>query len=119
MFEAYAARTHEKMQEVLMDPNGNGPAVHYYMIRGGSNQKNVTVWESGTVSGEYIKTYGHYHVGDLSETYSVFQISQHSYSPSALLDTARTLPLYGRTSPSRQALLPLSLHAAQASSTLR
>ena len=52
-----------------MDPNGVGPAVHYYMIRGGSEQKNTTVWEPGTVSGEYIKTYGHYHVGDLSETY--------------------------------------------------
>ncbi len=65
----YAARTHEKMKEVLMDPNGVGPAIHYYMIRGGVEQKNVTVWEPGTISGEYIKTYGHYHVGELSETY--------------------------------------------------
>lgn len=67
----YAARTHEKMQEVLMDPQANGPAVHYYMIRGGVDQKNITVWEPGTVGGEYIKTYGHYHVGDLDETYWV------------------------------------------------
>lgn len=65
----YAARTHERMKEVLMDPNGAGPAIHYYMIRGGVDQKNTTVWEPGTVSGEYIKTYGHYHIGDLSETY--------------------------------------------------
>lgn len=65
----YAARTHEKMQEVLMDPNGVGPTLHYYMIRGGKEQKNITVWEPGTVSGEYIKTYGHYHVGKLDETY--------------------------------------------------
>lgn len=65
----YAPRTHEKMQEVLMDPQSVGPAIHYYMIRGGSQQRNITVWEPGTVSGEYIKTYGHYHVGDLSETY--------------------------------------------------
>lgn len=65
----YASRTHEKMQEVLMDPNGQGPSIHYYMIRGGSDQKNITVWEPGTISEEYIKTYGHYHVGDLSETY--------------------------------------------------
>ncbi|EKD58326.1 MAG: hypothetical protein ACD_56C00148G0007 [uncultured bacterium] len=65
----YAARTHERMQEVLMDPNGNGPEIHYYMIRGGVDQKNTTVWEPGTISGEYIKTYGHYHVGELSETY--------------------------------------------------
>jgi len=67
----YAARTHEKMTEVLMDPAGIGPAVHYYMIRGGSEQKNITVWEPGTISGEYIKTYGHYHVGNLSETYQI------------------------------------------------
>lgn len=67
----YAARTHEKMKEVLMDPNGKGPAIHYYMIRGGVNQKNITVWEPGTISGEYIKTYGHYHVGKLDETYWV------------------------------------------------
>lgn len=65
----YAARTHEKMKEVLMDPNGVGPAIHYYMIRGGSDQRNITVWEPGTISGEYIKTYGHYHIGKLDETY--------------------------------------------------
>ena len=65
----YAAREHAKMQEVLMDPDGQGPAYHYYMIRGGTDQRNITVWEPGTISGEYIKTYGHYHVGDLNETY--------------------------------------------------
>jgi glucose-6-phosphate isomerase len=41
------------------------------MIRGGLDQKNTTVWEPGTVSGEYIKTYGHYHVGSLSEKYFI------------------------------------------------
>lgn len=35
----YAPRLHEKMQEVLMDPAGNGPAIHYYMIRGGVDQR--------------------------------------------------------------------------------
>lgn len=65
----YASRSHEKMQEVLMDPSGKGPAIHYYMIRGGVDQKNITVWEPGTINGEYIKTYGHYHVGKLDETY--------------------------------------------------
>jgi len=67
----YATRADEKMKEVLMDPKGIGPSIHYYMIRGGSEQKNITVWEPGTISGEYIKTYGHYHIGDLSETYWV------------------------------------------------
>lgn len=67
----YAARDHARMTEVLMDPAGAGPAIHYYMIRGGSDQRNITVWEPGTISGEYIKTYGHYHVGELDETYWV------------------------------------------------
>lgn len=71
MFKPYAARTHEKMKEVLKDPNASGPEIHYYMIRGGSNKRNVTVWETGKVGEEYIKTYGHYHVGKLDETYTI------------------------------------------------
>ena len=57
------------MKEVLMNPEASGPATHYYMIRGGKEKRNVTVLESGTVGGEYIKTYGHYHIGNLDETY--------------------------------------------------
>src|SRR3989344_538933 len=67
----YAARPHEKMKEVLMNPDAPGPAIHYYMIRGGKDQRNVTVWEPGVVGGEYIKTYGHYHVGELDENYYI------------------------------------------------
>ncbi len=52
-----------------MSPESAGPAVHYHMIRGGTSKKNVTVWESGLVGGEYIKAYGHYHVTDFTETY--------------------------------------------------
>lgn len=68
----YAARTHEKMQEVLMDPTAIGPSIHYYMIRGdmkNNRGNNITIWEPGVVGQEYIKTYGHYHVGRLDETY--------------------------------------------------
>ena len=54
-----------------MNPDAEGPEAHYYMIRGGSAVGNITVWEPGTVGGEYIKTYGHYHVDDLPETYWV------------------------------------------------
>ncbi|HUO56293.1 MAG TPA: glucose-6-phosphate isomerase family protein [Candidatus Paceibacterota bacterium] len=68
-FEPYAARTQEKMQEVLMNPSATGPAIHYYMVRGGKEKRNVTILETGTVGGEYIKTYGHYHIGNLDETY--------------------------------------------------
>ncbi|MEN9649290.1 MAG: hypothetical protein RL094_257 [Candidatus Parcubacteria bacterium] len=69
MIQPFAERTHEKMKDVLMHPDASGPTIHYYMIRGGSDKKNITVWEPGTVGGEYIKAYGHYHVGDLDETY--------------------------------------------------
>ena len=57
------------MTEVLMDPTAPGPSVHYYMIRGGSDMRNITVWEPGKIGAEYIKTYGHYHIGHLDETY--------------------------------------------------
>jgi len=67
----YAPRFHEKMVEVLMDPSAQGPKIHYHMVRGGSDQRNITIWEPGLVGQEYIKTYGHYHVGDLDETYWV------------------------------------------------
>lgn len=67
----FAARTHEKMLEVLMNPNVRGPKNHYYMMRGGKEIGNITVWEFGMIGGEYIKTYGHYHVGDLDETYQI------------------------------------------------
>ena len=67
--EHLALRHHDKMKEVLMHPEAEGPDVHYYMIRGGSDMRNITVWEPGMVGGEYIKTYGHYHIGQLDETY--------------------------------------------------
>ena len=71
--ENLAVRTHEEMQDVVMIPGASGPAVHYYMIRGGSKQRNITVWQTGRVGDEYIKTYGHYHVGDLDETYQIIE----------------------------------------------
>ena len=71
MLKPFAQRDHEKMKEVLMYPEAEGPQIHYYMIRGGSDKTNVTIWEVGTVGGEYIKTYGHYHVGYLDETYNI------------------------------------------------
>jgi glucose-6-phosphate isomerase len=71
MNKPYAERTHEKMKEVLMRPDAQGPDIHYYMVRGGPEKKNITIWESGKVDGEYIKTYGHYHILDFKETYTV------------------------------------------------
>ena len=67
----FAVRRHEDMKDVLFNPDVDGPEVHYYMIRGGTDKTNITVWESGDVGGEYIKTYGHYHVGNIGETYRI------------------------------------------------
>ena len=69
----YAARTNEEMMDVLMKVDTSGPEIHYYMIRGGTAKTNITIWEPGLVGGEYIKSYGHYHVGELEETYTVLQ----------------------------------------------
>ncbi len=64
-----AVRTKEEMKEVLMNPDAEGPEIFYYMIRGGKDKTNITIWEDGTVGNEYIKTYGHYHISDIDETY--------------------------------------------------
>jgi len=73
MLKPFAGRTHGEMKDVLLHPDLEGPEVHYYMIRGGKDKTNITIWETGLVGGEYIKTYGHYHVGKLDETYLVIQ----------------------------------------------
>lgn len=73
MIKPFAERKHEEMKDVLMNPDALGPEVHYYMIRGGEDKTNITVWECGKVADEYIKTYGHYHVGALEEEYTVLQ----------------------------------------------
>ena len=73
MLNPYGSRNHKEMKEVLMNPEVSGPLVHYHMIRGGKDKKNVTILESGTIGGEYIKTYGHYHIGNLDETYWIVE----------------------------------------------
>lgn len=71
MYLPFAVRRHEEMKDVLADPSAYGPQIHYYMIRGGVDKTNITVWESGIVGREYIKTYGHYHVGNVGEIYRI------------------------------------------------
>ena len=65
----YGPRLQEMMKDVLMEPDATAPEVHYHMVRGGKDLRNFTIWEPGKVGKEYIKTYGHYHVGNISETY--------------------------------------------------
>ncbi len=67
----YANKTYEQMKDVLMHPGALAPSVFYHMVRGTKESGNVTVLEPGTIGGEYVKTYGHYHIGDLEETYII------------------------------------------------
>lgn len=73
MKKYYAERSHKDMLDVLMSKEAKGPAVHYYMIRGGDEKTNITVWEQGLVGAEYIKSYGHYHIGSVEEKYKILQ----------------------------------------------
>ena len=86
----YSPKTIEAMKDVLMDPKASGPAVLYHMVRGGKELGNITIWEPGTVGGEYIKTYGHYHVGDFCEAYRVL------YGEGIVILQKRALDLKGR-----------------------
>ena len=69
----YSARDHKSMKDVAMDKKASGPELYYYMLRGGKEKTNITIWETGKVGLEYIKSYGHYHIGDISETYMILQ----------------------------------------------
>ncbi|HEY4503172.1 MAG TPA: glucose-6-phosphate isomerase family protein [Candidatus Paceibacterota bacterium] len=73
MANPLAERTHKEMSDVLMDPKCSGPTIHYFMIRGGSERRNITIWQGGLVGDEYIKAYGHYHVDDFIETYKILE----------------------------------------------
>ncbi len=73
MIKPYAARSNTEMKDVLMNPELDGPEFHYHMVRGGDTKTNITIWESGKVGGEYIKSYGHYHTRDFDEIYTVLQ----------------------------------------------
>lgn len=65
------ARSHEEMRDVLKNPEAEGPKEHYYMLRGGKERGNVTVWVPGKVGDEFIKTFGHYHTSDFPERYQI------------------------------------------------
>jgi len=101
--EHLAVRPHAKMMEVLKNPDAFGPPVHYYMIRGGSDRRNITVWEPGKVGDEYIKTYGHYHIGQLDETYWILfgegvvlqqkLVSENGQAAVDRVETFRALPV--------------------------
>jgi glucose-6-phosphate isomerase, archaeal len=70
--EKFSARTRGDMAPVLFDPDAtDGPDDFYYMLRGGASVGNITILEPGTAGGEYVKTLGHYHPYDFSETYEV------------------------------------------------
>jgi oxalate decarboxylase/phosphoglucose isomerase-like protein (cupin superfamily) len=68
-----AIRLGNDMKPVLMSPESAGVENQYYMIRGGSERGNITIWSAGANGTEYIKAYGHVHTSDFIETYTVLQ----------------------------------------------
>lgn len=86
------------MRDVLLEPDAPAPASFYYMLRGGTEKGNITIWEPGRAGREYIKTLGHYHTSDFSETYSVLAgegiaILQKRGSAEGVLEDVRVLRL--------------------------
>lgn len=71
MTSPFAVRTHKEMRPVLLDQEASGPEIYYYMIRGGTEKKNITIFDSGRAGREYIKSFGHYHIDDLPEVYTI------------------------------------------------
>lgn len=59
------------LKEVLKDPNSSGPDPVYWVFTeiGGGKWENITVIAPGNYSGEFPKTYGHYHSTAVPETY--------------------------------------------------
>lgn len=66
-----SARTKGEMRDVLLEPDSAAPETFYYMLRGGPEKGNITIWEPGRAGREYIKTLGHYHTSDFAEVYHV------------------------------------------------
>lgn len=71
MLDKFSVRLHEHMKPVLLAPGAPAPEHFYYMLRGGSDVGNITILEPGMAGEEYIKTLGHYHAYDFTETYRV------------------------------------------------
>jgi oxalate decarboxylase/phosphoglucose isomerase-like protein (cupin superfamily) len=65
-------RTLEEMRPVLMDPNSYGPDPVYVVHQDLGNQWiNMTKLMPGNYSGEYPKTFGHYHADGKDEIYHI------------------------------------------------
>ena len=73
MTDKLSVRTLGDMRPVLMSADVSAPDIFYYMLRGGVTLGNVTTLEPGQAGREYIKTLGHYHPYDFSETYRVLE----------------------------------------------
>lgn len=97
--DAWATRSRADMQEVLLDGEASGPQHFYYMLRGGPEKGNVTIWEPGRAGREYIKTLGHYHTWDFKETYRVISgegialLQKRAGDADAVLADVRIIPV--------------------------
>lgn len=69
-----SARNLESLKMVLKDHDASGPDPAYWVFSEiGGAWANVTIISSGNYSGEFVKTFGHYHSVSINETYRVIE----------------------------------------------
>lgn len=76
--EPTSIRTLEEMRPVLAEPSDKGPEVCYWVYRDiddpdkpEGTRADLTVIAAGKIGEEFVKTHGHYHIGEGSETYQL------------------------------------------------
>jgi glucose-6-phosphate isomerase, archaeal len=74
------AKTLDELKLVLKDPNSEGPDPAYWVFRDVKDsaaphgeRSDITVLAAGKIGQEYVKTHGHYHLGDGLEQYKLLR----------------------------------------------
>lgn len=74
------SKTLDELKLVLKDPDAAGPDPAYWVFRDikdpeapSDERSDVTVLAVGKIGDEYVKTHGHYHLGDGLEKYKLLQ----------------------------------------------
>jgi glucose-6-phosphate isomerase len=73
-------RTLNELRPVLKDPQSNGPNPAYWVFRDihdpeapQGERSDITILALGTIGEEYVKTHGHYHLGEGIERYKLLR----------------------------------------------
>lgn len=78
LLEPTSAKSLDAMREVLHESSATGPDPIYYVYQNiewenipPGQVAEITVLQPGKIGSEYTKTFGHYHIGDGVETYTL------------------------------------------------